>query len=140
MLPPRYSQALLAGESVAGFVVAVNRIFTKLVFSERVGAMVFFAVSLLFVWLCVGCFIYIIRSPFVKYHVRKCREEKSKSKEHEMSESLGKLEDEENDAIEQERSDGHLLQVETQQSTLRQKIAGKSMVQVSDVVLESFAM
>ena len=128
MLPPRYSQALLAGESVAGFVVAVNRIFTKLVFSERVGAIVFFVVSLLFVWLCVGCFVYIIRSPFVKYHVRKCREEKSKSKEHEMQERLEKKEDEENDEIEQEGSEGLLLQAEIQQSTLRQRIVGESVV------------
>ena len=75
MLPRRYSQALLAGESVAGFVVALNRIFTKLVISsERISSITFFAISLFFVLLCVGCFLFIRRSEFVKYHTAKCRQ------------------------------------------------------------------
>ena len=128
MLPPRYSQALLAGESVAGFVVAVNRIFTKLVFSERVGAIVFFVVSLLFVWLCVGCFVYIVKSPFAKYHMEKCRKEKGESTDHEMEERLGMIENDETE--QEEKSDDLLLQAEVQQSpsTLRQKISSKLLM------------
>lgn len=73
MLPPKYSQALLAGESLAGFIVALDRIFTKLVFnSERVGAIVFFVVSLIFVLFCFCCYGYIRTSPLVKHHIKMC--------------------------------------------------------------------
>lgn len=129
MLPPRYSQALLAGESIAGFIVSVNRIFTKLVFSERVGAIVFFTVSLLFVLMCVGCFVFILRSPFVKYHTRKCRGERG-SKEQEM-ESWGKLssegsKEEGDDEELVERHESDLLQSEGEQLSLRKRIVGEN--------------
>ena len=125
MLPPRYSQALLAGESVAGFIVAINRIFTKLVFTERVGAIIFFVVSLLFVLMCVGCFLFIMRSSFVKYHIHRCQRE-TQTNHQEMRENPSsrgnKEETDEDDLV--ERQEHHLIQLNNPQPSLRQKISG----------------
>ena len=134
MLPPRYSQALLAGESVAGFVVALNRIFTKLIFnSERVGAIVFFVASLLFVLLCVGCYVYIRKSRFVKYHTMKCRKKTvtEDATEQEMvvvgefpSESPSRDEDGSSKENEEVVDQPNKLLIPTQHASLRTKIIG----------------
>ena len=131
MLPPRYSQALLAGESVAGFVVALNRIFTKLIFnSERIGAIVFFVASLLFVLLCVGCYVYIRKSRFVKYHTLRCHKRTKDSMEQEM-EVVGELPSPGENKEEEEESNGEVIDqtdrllTPTQHTTLRTKVAGE---------------
>ena len=80
MLPSKYAQAVMAGESVAGVVVSINRIITKAaIHSERTGAITFFAISLGFVMACVGCQLYILRSPFVRYHIARCEGQKQKA-------------------------------------------------------------
>ena len=69
----------MAGESVAGVVVSINRIITKAtIHSERTGAITFFAISLGFVMACFGCQLYILRSPFVRYHMTRCEGKKQK--------------------------------------------------------------
>ena len=76
MLPRRYPQAVMTGESVAGLVVSINRIITKAAFqSERFGAIAFFVISLLFILVCVGCHCFIRMSPFVRYHTARCQQE-----------------------------------------------------------------
>ncbi len=75
MLPRRYPQALMAGESVAGVVVVISRIVTKISFpSERAGAITFFALSLTFIWMCVCCQLYIRASPLVRWHTAACQQ------------------------------------------------------------------
>ena len=78
MLPRKYSQAVMAGESVAGLVVSINRIITKsAIKSERISTISFFGISLGFIIFCVGCHCYIRTSPFVKYHMARCRKNTS---------------------------------------------------------------
>ena len=77
MLPPRYTQAVMAGESAAGLVVSLNRVVTKVALTEmRSGVIAFFVVSVLFILLCVGCQVYIGLSPFVRHYVVACRQNK----------------------------------------------------------------
>ena len=73
MLPPRYTQAVMAGESAAGLVVSLNRVITKVAVAEmRSGVIAFFVVSVVFILMCVGCQVYIAMSPFVRYYVAAC--------------------------------------------------------------------
>ena len=58
---------------MAGVVVTINRVVTKLSTSdERTGAIAFFIISLLFIVCCVGCQLYIRASPFVQYYTARC--------------------------------------------------------------------
>ena len=73
MLPPRYTQAVMAGESAAGLVVSFNRVVTKLAVAElRSGVIAFFVLSVLFILMCVVCQVYIAKSPFVRHYVAVC--------------------------------------------------------------------
>ena len=73
MLSGRHTQAVMVGESVAGVVVSLNRVVTKAaIASERLGSIAFFALSLGFVLVCVGCQVFLRFSPFVRYHTQKC--------------------------------------------------------------------
>lgn len=82
MLPERYTQSMMLGESVAGTVVAINRIITKAsATSERAGAIIFFVISILYMIFCVGCQVFLFKSSFVRYHVKK----NSKHKFHTLS-------------------------------------------------------
>ena len=66
-----YTQALMAGESAAGITVALNRVVTKAAVSEeRIGAIVFFVMCLLFIVLCVCCQVFLCFSPFVRFHLK----------------------------------------------------------------------
>ena len=66
---------------MAGVVVSFARIITKLAIkTERLSAIIFFVISLLFVLFCFCCHIYIQCSPFVKHHVARCQREKKKTK------------------------------------------------------------
>lgn len=74
MLPRRYTQAVMAGESVAGVLVICLRVVTKgAASSVRTGAFLFFGISLGFVLLCVLCHCYLRRSRVVRYYMRQCR-------------------------------------------------------------------
>lgn len=75
MLPRRYPQAVMTGESVAGLIVSINRIITKAAFeSERFGAIAFFVISFLFILVCIGCHCFLRMSPFVRYHTARCQQ------------------------------------------------------------------
>ena len=70
----RYTQALMAGESAAGITVALNRVVTKAsVKDERIGAIVFFIISLLFIAVCVCCQVFLFLSPFVRSHLKQAQ-------------------------------------------------------------------
>lgn len=89
MLPQRYPQAVMAGESVATTIVSITRIITKVsIDNERFGAIAFFVVSLVFILVCVGCHQLIRTSPFVQYHVRQCSRGKRGGEEEEEEEGM----------------------------------------------------
>ena len=77
----------MAGESVGGVVVTINRVITKLSTNdERTGAIAFFIISLLFIVCCVGCQLYIRASPFVQYYVAHCVKKGKEGEEEEERE------------------------------------------------------
>ncbi|ELU15279.1 hypothetical protein CAPTEDRAFT_221558 [Capitella teleta] len=74
MLPKRYTQAVMTGESAAGVIVSVNRILTKSFLSDpRRNTVIFFGVSIASVVLCCIIFHATRHTTFVRYHVGVCR-------------------------------------------------------------------
>ena len=69
MLPPRYVQAIMLGESFSGVIVSVNRILTK-TFSSSVqfNTLVFFGISSCMLMLCVCLHQFVKRSDFSKFY------------------------------------------------------------------------
>ncbi|CAH1796333.1 unnamed protein product [Owenia fusiformis] len=74
MLPRRYTQAVMTGESAAGLLVSMNRIATKaLLNNERINTLIFFALSIAIVLSCFVIFHVTKRSEFVRFHVTMCK-------------------------------------------------------------------
>lgn len=77
MLPSRYTQAVMAGESGAGLLVSMNRILTKLALDDgRLNTLIFFAVSAILVGLCFGLHQAVQKTDFVQFYLTLCRESK----------------------------------------------------------------
>ncbi|XP_054288139.1 equilibrative nucleoside transporter 4-like [Macrosteles quadrilineatus] len=75
MLPSRYTQAVMAGESGAGFLVSANRILTKMVMDDqRANTLIFFGVSVMMVALCFCLHQMVRRTDFVQFYLTLCRE------------------------------------------------------------------
>lgn len=73
MLPKQYTQAVMAGESIAGFLVSSNRVVTKLLINnDRVSTVIFFLTSTLYILFSYLLHLATINSPFVRYHVEAC--------------------------------------------------------------------
>ncbi|XP_034108146.1 equilibrative nucleoside transporter 4 [Drosophila albomicans] len=73
MLPKQYTQAVMAGESIAGFLVSSNRVVTKLLINnDRVSTVIFFLTSTLYILFSYLLHVATINSPFVRYHVEAC--------------------------------------------------------------------
>lgn len=73
MLPHRYTQAVMTGESAAGLVISSNRILTKaLLHSQKVNTIIFFTMSMSIVCLCFIMFHVVRRSDFVRYYISQC--------------------------------------------------------------------
>ncbi|KAM7296489.1 hypothetical protein ISCGN_021647 [Ixodes scapularis] len=74
MLPSRYTQAVMTGESAAGVLVSASRILTKALLSdERVNTLLFFSVSVLVVFLCfVVHGLVLQRTRFVRFYLALC--------------------------------------------------------------------
>lgn len=73
MLPKQYTQAVMAGESLAGFLVSSNRVLTKaLIKSDRVSTVLFFLASTVYVVFSYVLHSVTIHSPFVRYHMKAC--------------------------------------------------------------------
>ncbi|XP_016943884.3 equilibrative nucleoside transporter 4 [Drosophila suzukii] len=73
MLPKQYTQAVMAGESIAGFLVSSNRVVTKLLINnDRVSTVIFFLTSTLYILFSYLLHVATINSPFVRFHVEAC--------------------------------------------------------------------
>ncbi|XP_065204229.1 equilibrative nucleoside transporter 4 isoform X2 [Planococcus citri] len=77
MLPSRYTQAVMAGESAAGFLVSVNRILTKFLLSnQQFNTLLFFGISSVGVAVCFILHQIVERSDFIQFYLTLCRESK----------------------------------------------------------------
>uniref|UniRef100_A0A8D8TT11 Equilibrative nucleoside transporter 4 n=1 Tax=Cacopsylla melanoneura TaxID=428564 RepID=A0A8D8TT11_9HEMI len=75
MLPSRYTQAVMAGESGAGFLVSINRIITKLLFEDRKNnTLIFFLLSSLGVGGCFFLHQVARKTDFVQFYITLCKE------------------------------------------------------------------
>ncbi|XP_065808431.1 equilibrative nucleoside transporter 4 [Labrus bergylta] len=69
MLPKRYTQGVMTGESTAGVIISLSRIFTKLLISdERRNTLIFFLISISMEMLCFMLHLLVRRSQFVSYY------------------------------------------------------------------------
>lgn len=69
MLPKRYTQGVMTGESTAGVIISLSRIFTKLlIMDERRNTLIFFLVSISMEMLCFLLHLLVRRSRFVRYY------------------------------------------------------------------------
>uniref|UniRef100_A0A671WEX1 Equilibrative nucleoside transporter 4 n=1 Tax=Sparus aurata TaxID=8175 RepID=A0A671WEX1_SPAAU len=69
MLPKRYTQGVMTGESTAGVIISLSRIFTKLLINdERRNTLIFFLVSISMEMLCFLLHLLVRRSRFVRYY------------------------------------------------------------------------
>ncbi|GAB6021425.1 Epsin-3, clathrin recruitment and traffic between the Golgi and endosome [Chamberlinius hualienensis] len=69
MLPPRYTAAVMTGESAAGLIVSLNRIVTKaLLDNVKVNTLIFFSISICIVILCVVIHFVVRKTRFVLYY------------------------------------------------------------------------
>lgn len=74
MLPSRYTQAVMTGESLAGVLVSTSRILTKaLLTDQRINTIIFFGVSIFFLVVCFVVFHVSRRSHFVQFYVTLCK-------------------------------------------------------------------
>lgn len=75
MLPKRYTQGVMTGESTAGVVVSLSRIVTRLLLrGERAGTLTFFLVSAGLELLCFLLHLLVRRSRFVRHHMVRPRD------------------------------------------------------------------
>jgi solute carrier family 29 (equilibrative nucleoside transporter) protein 4 len=75
MLPRKYTQAVMTGESAAGLAVSIDRIVTKAAFEScKTSALVFFGISLVFNVFCALLFEFVQRTSFVRHHVALCHQ------------------------------------------------------------------
>ncbi|KAM7372311.1 hypothetical protein PAMP_009488 [Pampus punctatissimus] len=69
MLPKRYTQGVMTGESTAGVIISLSRIFTKLLIpDERRNTLIFFLISISMEMLCFLLHLLVRRSRFVRYY------------------------------------------------------------------------
>ncbi|XP_067912912.1 equilibrative nucleoside transporter 4 [Heterodontus francisci] len=69
MLPKRYTQGVMTGESTAGVIISLSRIFTKLLLSdERKNTIVFFFISIGMEMMCFILHLLVKRTQFVRYY------------------------------------------------------------------------
>uniref|UniRef100_A0A8C4Q0U2 Asolute carrier family 29 member 4b n=1 Tax=Eptatretus burgeri TaxID=7764 RepID=A0A8C4Q0U2_EPTBU len=70
LLPPRYTQAIMTGESTAGVIVSISRIVTKAVVKdERQNTLAFFLISTALEATCCCLHQITRRSAFVRHHL-----------------------------------------------------------------------
>uniref|UniRef100_A0A8C2GEJ7 Equilibrative nucleoside transporter 4 n=1 Tax=Cyprinus carpio TaxID=7962 RepID=A0A8C2GEJ7_CYPCA len=83
MLPKRYTQGVMTGESTAGVIISLSRIFTKLLIkNERKNTIIFFIISICMVLLCFILHIFVRRTRFVQYYTGLARQGLSHAKDH----------------------------------------------------------
>lgn len=73
MLPKQYTQAVMSGESLAGFLVSSNRVLTKLMIeNDRLSTVLFFLTSTVYIGCSYALYEITRHSPFIKYYTKKC--------------------------------------------------------------------
>ncbi|KAK1805182.1 hypothetical protein P4O66_019542, partial [Electrophorus voltai] len=75
MLPKRYTQGVMTGESTAGVIISLSRIFTKLLISdERKNTIIFFLISISMELMCFILHVLVRRTHFVRYYTGLARQ------------------------------------------------------------------
>ncbi|XP_043251872.1 equilibrative nucleoside transporter 4 isoform X2 [Colletes gigas] len=75
MLPSQYTQAVMAGESIAGLWVSINRILTKsLLDDERRNTSTFFILSIITILICFVLHQIVRKTDFVQFYLTLCQE------------------------------------------------------------------
>ncbi|XP_063070973.1 equilibrative nucleoside transporter 4 [Engraulis encrasicolus] len=83
MLPKRYTQGVMTGESTAGVIISLSRIFTKLLIkNERKNTIIFFLISITMELMCFVLHLLVRRSRFVQHYTSLARQGISHPKEH----------------------------------------------------------
>ncbi|XP_051570777.1 equilibrative nucleoside transporter 4 isoform X1 [Myxocyprinus asiaticus] len=83
MLPKHYTQGVMTGESTAGVIISLSRIFTKLLIkNERKNTIIFFLISICMVLMCFILHMLVRRTRFVQYYTSLARQGLSHSKDH----------------------------------------------------------
>ncbi|XP_013926801.1 PREDICTED: equilibrative nucleoside transporter 4 [Thamnophis sirtalis] len=82
MLPKRYTQGVMTGESTAGVIISLSRIFTKLLLSdEKENTMIFFCISIGLELSCFLLHLLVKRTFFVRYYTSRSQNRASELKE-----------------------------------------------------------
>ncbi|KAM6113953.1 equilibrative nucleoside transporter 4 [Pterocles gutturalis] len=69
LLPKRYTQGVMTGESTAGVIISLSRIFTKLLLSdEKENTVIFFFISIGMELMCFILHLLVKRTRFVRYY------------------------------------------------------------------------
>ena len=73
--PPLFSQAIMAGQGVAGIIASFGRIIFKAVLpgAVRLSAVLYFEVGCATLILCTLGYMYLVGMPFAKYHLSRSR-------------------------------------------------------------------
>ncbi|XP_063790192.1 equilibrative nucleoside transporter 4 [Pseudophryne corroboree] len=72
MLPKRYTQGVMTGESTAGVIISLSRIFTKLLLpDEKESTVIFFLISISLELMCFVLHLLVRRTRFVQYYTNK---------------------------------------------------------------------
>ncbi|KAG8558659.1 hypothetical protein GDO81_017093, partial [Engystomops pustulosus] len=71
MLPKRYTQGVMTGESTAGVIISLSRIFTKLLLpDEKESTIIFFLISISLELMCFVLHLLVRRTRFVQYYTK----------------------------------------------------------------------
>nr|XP_015216083.1 PREDICTED: equilibrative nucleoside transporter 4 isoform X1 [Lepisosteus oculatus] len=74
MLPKRYTQGVMTGESTAGVIISLSRIFTKLLISdEKKNTIIFFFISISIELMCFILHLLVRRTRFVHYFTSRAK-------------------------------------------------------------------
>uniref|UniRef100_A0A8D0GDY0 Equilibrative nucleoside transporter 4 n=1 Tax=Sphenodon punctatus TaxID=8508 RepID=A0A8D0GDY0_SPHPU len=75
MLPKRYTQGVMTGESTAGVIISLSRIFTKLLLSdEKENTIIFFFISIGMEFMYLILHLLVKRTHFVRYYTTRSRD------------------------------------------------------------------
>ncbi|XP_051789726.1 equilibrative nucleoside transporter 4 isoform X1 [Erpetoichthys calabaricus] len=75
MLPKRYTQGVMTGESTAGVIISLSRIFTKLLIQDdKKNTIIFFFVSIGIELMCFILHLLVRRTHFVRYHTSRAKQ------------------------------------------------------------------
>ncbi|XP_061080564.1 equilibrative nucleoside transporter 4-like isoform X2 [Conger conger] len=83
MLPKRYTQGVMTGESTAGVIISLSRIFTKLLIkNERKNTIIFFLISIGLELMCFVLHLLVRRTRFVRHYTSLARQGLTEVKGH----------------------------------------------------------